>query len=638
MPAFLVALVLLVTSAAPPEMSIALRTVVVRGTISDSATRAPLSNAGLLISADGAPQLASLATGKDGAFSARVNVPDSTRILTIRVRHIGYRQAAIKAAITGDTVTLDLKLVRETLLLESIVVTSVAERASRAQAPSTVSGHADAALTKQMLAASGYPSRDPMNTEEYSRIEDNRFLSVASSPLSTFSVDVDRASYTNVRRYITSGAFPPKDAVRIEELINYFPYEYREATGRDPVSITTDVAAAPWNPTHRVVRIGLQTQRIRTDDLPPSNLVFLLDVSGSMMPPNKLPLVKQAFRLLVNELREQDRVAIVVYAGNAGLVLPSTPASEKEKILEAIERLEAGGSTAGGAGIKLAYDVAKQNFMKDGNNRVILATDGDFNVGVSSTSELERLVEERRAEGTYLTVLGFGMGNYKDNRLETLADKGNGNYAYIDNLLEARKVFVHEFGATLVTVAKDVKLQIEFNPAMVQAYRLIGYENRMLRNEDFTNDKKDAGDMGAGHSVTALYDVIPVGVKLDVAVGTTDSLRYQRAAQPTSRSGSKELLFVNVRYKPPKDSVSRLLQQPVFDTKGTAHPDFRFSLAVAGYGMLLRDSEFKGGLTYDDVIAIARESNQDDRYRNDFITLVEATKRIARGVAVSKPE
>jgi Ca-activated chloride channel family protein len=335
----------------------------------------------------------------------------------------------------------------------------------------------------------------------------------------------------------------------------------------------------------------------------------------------------------VNQLREQDRVAIVVYAGNAGLVLPSTGASHKETILDAIERLEAGGSTAGGAGIQLAYDVAKKNFIANGNNRVILATDGDFNVGVSNTADLDRLIEDRRKEGTYLTVLGFGMGNYKDSRLESLADKGNGNYAYIDNLMEARKVFVHEFGATLVTVAKDVKLQVEFNPAMVQAYRLIGYENRLLANEDFTNDQKDAGDLGAGHSVTALYDIVPVGVKLDVAVGTVDSMRYRRPAAATQQSASKELLFVNVRYKPPTDSVSRLMQHPVFDSASEQPDDFRFALAVAGYGMLLRDSEFKGRMTYDDVLALAKQSAGDDSYRQDFITLVENTKRVSGAIA-----
>jgi Ca-activated chloride channel family protein len=522
---------------------------------------------------------------------------------------------------------VNFSLAPAVMTLEQVVVTGAAGD-PRARAARSVQSVAVATAGPTVVAR-----RDPRNTEEYAKIDDNRFVSVASSPLSTFSVDVDRASYTNVRRFINRGALPPKDAVRVEELINYFAYDYPQPDRGHPVSITTDVGAAPWNAAHRIVRIGLQTQRIRTRDLPPSNLVFLIDVSGSMMPPEKLPLVKQAFRLLVDQLREEDRIAIVVYAGSAGLVLPSTTASHRERILDAIDQLEAGGSTAGGAGIRLAYDVAKQNFLPDGNNRVIWATDGDFNVGVSSTSELVRFVEERRAEGTALTVLGFGMGNLKDGRLEQLADRGNGNYAYVDDLMEARKVFVQEMGATLLTVAKDVKLQIEFNPAVVQAYRLIGYENRLLRNVDFLDDRKDAGEMGAGHSVTALYEVIPAGVDSDVAIGDTAPLRYQDAPRPSRRSRGDELLFVNVRYKHPTSSTSRLMQHAVRDTRGTRSADFSFALAVAGYGLLLRDSEFKGKLTYDDVLALATVHAGEDPDRLGFVKLVEATKRVAAGLA-----
>ena len=635
MPALLVVLALLVISAAPLEQRTTTRTLVVRGTVTDSSSHAALEGAQVWINyRDGAPAV--LLTGRDGRYLATVTVSDTLSTIVVRARRLGYASGERSIPARGDTLTVDLALMPASMELSGVVVTGTGDRESRAMMPSSSASIAYGAVAgnaKVFIRGPATMRPDPGNTEEYAKVEDNRFLSVASSPLSTFSADVDRASYTNVRRFINGGALPPKDAVRIEEMINYFPYEYQAPERSHPVSITTDVAAAPWNRSHRVVRIGLNTRRIETAKLPPNNLVFLIDVSGSMTPENKLPLVKRAFRLLVNELREQDRVAIVVYAGSAGLVLPSTAGSEKQVILDAIERLEAGGSTAGGAGIKLAYDVAKQNFRADGSNRVILATDGDFNVGVSSTSELIRLVEERRAEGTFLTVLGFGMGNYKDNRLEQLADKGNGNYAYIDDLLEARKMFVHEMGATLLTVAKDVKLQIEFNPAMVQAYRLIGYENRLLRNEDFTDDKKDAGDMGAGHAVTALYDVIPVGAKIDVPVGTTDSMRYQRAAPRRGRSD--ELLFVNVRYKLPADSISRLLQHPVVDGNRAPGDDFRFALAVASYGMLLRDSEFKGRATYEDVIALARSAAGADRYRGDFVALVEATQRVA-ALAVAK--
>jgi Ca-activated chloride channel family protein len=410
----------------------------------------------------------------------------------------------------------------------------------------------------------GDPGRP--NTEEYAKIDEYSFTSVAQSPLSTFSIDVDHASYSNIRRLVCSGSMPPKDAVRIEEMINYFPDHYRAPVGdgRDPIVVSTDVATAPWNANHQLVRVALQTATLPPERMPPSNLVFLIDVSGSMAGENRLPLVKQAFRLLVDQLRPRDRVAIVVYAGAAGLALPSTPASDKAAILTAIEQLHAGGSTAGGAGIRLAYDVAKANQIPGGNNRVILATDGDFNVGTSSTSELIELVESRRAEGTYLTTLGFGMGNYKDNRLEALADRGNGNYAYIDDLIEARKVFVEELSATLVAVANDVKIQVEFNPAAVQAYRLIGYENRALAARDFTNDAKDAGEIGAGHAVTALYEVVLAGKPLDVAVGNVPALRYQ-SPTTTRTTGVGELTTISLRYKVPGSTQSLLKTEVVTD-------------------------------------------------------------------------
>ncbi|HEY9614144.1 VWA domain-containing protein [Allocoleopsis sp.] len=473
---------------------------------------------------------------------------------------------------------------------------------------------------------------EPSNREAYDRIDENPFLRVSNNPLSTFSIDVDAASYSNVRRFINEGKLPPKDAVRIEELINYFPYEYPQPEGDRPFSVSTEISQAPWNPDHRLVHIGLQGKKISTENLPPSNLVFLLDVSGSMEEPNKLPLLKSAFRLLVNELRPNDKVSLVVYAGAAGVVLPPTPGNQKDKIFDAIEKLQAGGSTAGGEGIQLAYKLAKENFIQSGNNRIILATDGDFNVGTSSDSELVSLIEQKREEGVFLTVLGVGMGNLQDSKMEKLANKGNGNYAYLDNMLEAKKVLVKEIGGTLLTIAKDVKLQVEFNPSKVQAYRLIGYENRMLRNEDFKNDKKDAGELGAGHSVTALYEIIPIGVKSDVKVSDVDSLKYQKTVQ-NAASGSNELMQVKLRYKAPNQNNSQLLTSPVVD-RGMkledASTNFKFSAAVAEFGMVLRGSQYKGKANFDDILKLANQSQGDDLdgYRAEFIRLVTRSRSI----------
>ncbi|MEH2025668.1 YfbK domain-containing protein [Nostoc sp.] len=470
------------------------------------------------------------------------------------------------------------------------------------------------------------------NTENYNRIEDNPFHRVGNDPLSTFSIDVDTASYSNVRRFITQGELPPKDAVRIEELINYFTYNYPQPKGDRPFSVTTEVAAAPWNPQHKLVQVGLQGKRLESETLPPSNLVFLIDVSGSMDDPNKLPLVQQSLKLLVNKLRPEDRVSLVVYAGNAGLVLAATPGSQKSKILAAIDRLEAGGSTAGGQGIELAYKIARQSFLKSGNNRVILATDGDFNVGVSSDGDLTRLIEQKRDQGIFLTVLGFGTGNYKDGKMEQLADKGNGNYAYIDTLLEAKKVLVNDLRGTLFTIAKDVKIQVEFNPAKVQAYRLIGYENRLLQNQDFNDDKKDAGDIGAGHSVTALYEIIPTGTKSDVKLPEIDPLRYQRSGETALDAAGNELMQVKLRYKLPQDSTSQLITQTIQDddlrTDQIPSTNLRFAAAVATFGMMLRDSEYKGNANYDLVMKLATQGKGEDQegYRGEFIRLVEQSR------------
>jgi Ca-activated chloride channel family protein len=480
--------------------------------------------------------------------------------------------------------------------------------------------------------------QEPGNTEAYNVISENRFLAASANPLSTFSIDVDAASYSNVRRFLSQGALPPKDAVRLEELVNYFPYRYPDRSGRHPFAVSTEVGPCPWEPEHRLVRIGLQARHVPTRDLPPSNLVFLIDVSGSMMSPDKLPLVQQAFRALVRELRARDRVAIVVYAGAAGLVLPSTSGADKAAILDAIDRLQAGGSTAGGAGLRLAYDVAREHFDAEGNNRVILATDGDFNVGVSSDAEMVRLVEKRREEGTFLTVLGFGIGNLKDSKMEQMADKGNGHYAYIDSFREAQKVFVQEFGGTLFTVAKDVKIQVEFNPARVQSYRLLGYENRLLAKEDFADDRKDAGEMGSGHSVTALYEVVPVGAT--PLAGGDDSLTYQRVDVRPEAKRSAELLTVRVRYKDPQGSTSRLLETPVTNrAAGAGSEDMRFASAVAEFALLLRDSEHRGRASYEQVLALARGARGEDEqgYRGEFIGLVESARTLGAGSGADDP-
>jgi Ca-activated chloride channel family protein len=476
------------------------------------------------------------------------------------------------------------------------------------------------------------------NTEEYGRFQENPFLKAVDNPLSTFSIDVDRASYSNVRRYLTAGQRPPRDAVRIEELINYFSYDYPDPRGADPFSVTTEIAACPWNAKDRLLLVGLQARRMKTADLPPTNLVFLIDVSGSMEMPNKLPLVKDSLGLLVNQLRAQDRVAIVVYAGNAGLVLPSTSGGNKGAILSAINGLEAGGSTAGGAGIKLAYRIAKENFIDGGNNRVILATDGDFNVGASSDGELEQLIEEKRKDRIFLTVLGFGMGNLKDSKMELLADKGNGNYAYIDDLSEARKTLVHEMGGTLFTVAKDVKLQIEFNPAKVLAYRLIGYENRLLRKEDFHDDTKDAGELGAGHSVTALYELVPPDG--DQALAQVDPLKYQTTAVAPSAKSSPELLTLKLRYKAPDSDTSKLMTETVGDQTGpfaTATDNLRFAASVAELGMLLRNSPHKGTASFGQVREIAQQALGRDfeGYRHDFLSMISMAERVPNGEEVA---
>ena len=568
-------------------------TIMVSGTVSDDQGN-PLVNVTVLVKGTKKSTL----TDAQGMFA--IEVPATDAILVFQ--YVGYESQEVKVK---SQKKLQVKMKDATNELQEVVVMGYSTRKKKDLTGSVVTinpdfynnqqpavqqlqgkvagvniqGNQGAATSIRIRGmrslgkaeeAKMYGSRSPrfnqaeqdFEREGYDFIKENGFLKVSDNPLSTFSIDVDAASYSNIRRFIQNGQLPPAGAVRIEELVNYFTYNYPQPVNEDPFSVNTEMAECPWNKDHRLVLVGLQGKKIAVDKLPPSNLVFLIDVSGSMQDPNKLPLVKASMNMLVDQLREEDHVAIVVYAGAAGLVLPSTPGSDKIKIKEAIQSLEAGGSTAGGAGIKLAYATAKEHFNREGNNRVILCTDGDFNVGASSDDAMERLIEEERNSGIFLTALGYGMGNYQDAKMQKLADKGNGNHAYIDQISEAKKVLVNEFGGTLFTIAKDVKLQVEFNPANVQGYRLIGYENRMLAKEDFNNDKKDAGDMGSGHTVTALYEVIPAGVNTTL-LGNVDSLKYQPITSVTNVSTGKEIMTIKLRYKKPDGLKSMLLEHPV---------------------------------------------------------------------------
>ena len=495
-----------------------------------------------------------------------------------------------------------------------------------------------ASAPPQDLYRAPQPAPITPGTEAYDRIVESQFKRVAQDPLSTFSIDVDTAAYSNMRRFITQGQMPPVNAVRIEELINYFNYDYPQPTGEDPFSSNIEVASAPWNPQHKLVRIGLKGKDIVAEERPASNLVFLLDVSGSMSSHNKLPLVKQSIRMLTQQLTAHDRVAIVVYAGNSGLVLPSTAGNNHQAIITALDRLNAGGSTNGGAGIELAYRVAAENFIDGGVNRVILATDGDFNVGNTGRNGLVQQIESSAKTGVFLSVLGFGMGNLKDATMENLADKGNGNYAYIDTFHEAKKVLVDQMNGTLFTIAKDVKIQVEFNPNRVQSYRLIGYENRALANRDFNDDTKDAGEIGAGHTVTALYEIVPKGVSATMPQPGVDGLRYapvqeeEAIAKPLGDVVmGQELLTVKLRYKQPDGNESKLLEFHVSDTNANyneASTDFKFATAVALFGMKLRHSPFAQHMSYDTVLQLAQGSVGHDLngYRSEFLGLVQQAK------------
>ena len=587
-----------------------LRTGSIAGTVTDASSGQPLRDASVsvLFTQIGA------STDSAGRYVLE-GVPAGPHTVRVALRGFDTQERRVTVA-AGRSAVADFEMSVSAASVDQIVlgVTSATEsrRLAASQAVSVVSHHAPA----------------DFNTESYAHIAENDFRLVGASPLSTFSIDVDRASYANVRRFIQEGRRPPIDAVRIEELINYFPYRWGDVSGDHPFAVTTEVWEAPWRPEHRLVRIGLHARSIDTGDLPPGNLVFLLDVSGSMRSPDKLPLLRKAFALLAEQLRPQDRVAIVVYAGAAGLVLPSTPGGDRGRILAALEELQAGGSTAGGAGLELAYETAREHYVDGGNNRVILATDGDFNVGPSSDAEMVRLIEKERESGVFLTVLGFGTGNLKDSKMEQLADHGDGNFHYVDGLLEARKVLVEEMGGTLVALARDVKLQIEFNPARVAGYRLIGYENRLLADEDFSDDTKDAGELGAGHTVTALYEVVPHGLAVP-GDRDVDELRYQpKGNDPPLSEFQGEMLYVKVRYKDPDGKRSKLLERAVADRPASPSVDFRFATAVAGFGMLLRDSEHAGDLTLDDVVRLAERGKGDDPrgYRGEFIRLVETTR------------
>ncbi len=475
------------------------------------------------------------------------------------------------------------------------------------------------------------PTPTEPTQEDYDSFVENAFESPKTAPLSTFSIDVDNASYTNIRRFLNNGQEVPKDAVRVEEMVNFFKYTYPQPKNEHPFSINTEVSDSPWNSNNKILKIGLQGKNIPTEDLPASNLVFLIDVSGSMNDMNKLPLLKQSLKILVNELRPKDKVAIVVYAGAAGMVLPPTSGDDKKTIINALDNLQAGGSTAGGAGIELAYKIAAENFIKSGNNRVILATDGDFNVGSSSNSDMEKLIEEKRKTGVFLTCLGYGMGNYKDSKMEILADKGNGNYAYIDNIQEANRFLGKEFKGSMFAIAKDVKIQIEFNPKQVQAYRLIGYENRKLRPEDFKNDAIDAGELGSNHTVTALYEIIPAGVKSDFLAEQPDDLKYTKT-ETSSNNYSGELATIKFRYKKPDGEKSIEMVQ-VIENKSLAlekaSDDMKFSSAVAWFGLKLRDSKLIANKSSQDIAKLAKQGNSNDSegYKAEFIRLVETSKQ-----------
>jgi len=561
-----------------------------------------------------------------------LKVPDNVTHLLFSM--LGFEQKRIKAE---KTALLDVWLIPSAPMLDETVSVGMSKGLSITRAATFVNAQNRSIPFGGRVINRHYPTYE--NAESYGKISENGFIDPKQEPLSTFAIDVDAASYSNVRRFINNGQLPPKDAVRLEEMINYFPYNLAAPSNGDPVAISTELSSAPWNAQHHLLRIGLKAKTMKTDKLPPSNFVFLLDVSGSMDDFNRLPLVKASMKLLIDQLRDKDHVAIVTYAGSAETKLTSTSGNNKRKIKDIIDALEANGSTAGGAGIKLAYQLAKENFIKGGNNRIVLASDGDFNVGPSSDEDMEEMITNEQKSGISLSVLGFGMGNLKDSKMEILANKGHGNYAYIDNIAEARKAMVTEFGGTLFTVAKDVKMQVEFNPAKVQAYRLLGYENRLLKKEDFNNDQKMGGDMGIGHTVTALYEIIPVGT-IDDYTGSVDPLKYQSPSNVVL-SNSAEMATIKFRYKNPGSENSQLKKLSIAANPinlAETSEDFRFASAVAELGLLLRNSTYKQQAAYDKLIARAKKAKGIDQegYRAEFIKLAENTKLLTKSNDVAQ--
>lgn len=595
------------------------------GVVRDSMSAEPLAFVKVVLYRDSVV-IGGAQTDFDGNYRITAIEPGTYSLVATNTSE-GYRERRISG----------ITLVKDTLVVRNFSMRRSHQELKQIQALEVRS----VALSSTVYQTNGnhprrYSKRMDMglNRESYGLIKDNDYVAVKRDPLSTFSIDVDRASYSNVRRFINDGSLPPADAVRVEEMINYFTYDYPKPTGDNPFSITGEYTDCPWNKDHKLVQIGIKGREIELIQSAPNNLVFLIDVSGSMNSPDKLDLLKKGLYLLVDQLRAEDKVAIVVYAGASGLALPPTSGDQKDQIKSVIEQLNAGGSTAGGEGIELAYKVATENFLEKGNNRVILATDGDFNVGISSEGELVRLIEKKRESGVFLSVLGFGTGNIQDNKMEQLADKGNGNYNYIDNILEAKKVLVTELGGTLVTIAKDVKVQVEFNPKHVKAYRQIGYVNRQLEDEDFNDDAKDAGELGSGHSVTVLYEIIPAGSKEEI--GEVDTLKYQidEEQEPLSQFGD-EVLTVKFRYKEPKGMKSKLIEEVLYDNQVAiekASDNCRFAAAVAEYAMLLRDSDYKGKGDFAQVLELARSAKGKDSegYRAEFIRLVEMTELLEK--------
>jgi len=620
----------------------------IKGKIIDKSSQESIPFANVIIEDTLGKFISGATTDIDGKYTIK---PIEPGLYNLILAYIGYDSLRIeRIAVISDSISvINIEMTASKMTLEAFVVT--AKRATsigydqcrcycapvttktrkrqwgrrRASKNNTnYNGYVDGVLVTNK---SNYYAKTT-NNESYDSIDENRFMDVMDQPLSTFSVDVDRASYSNVRRFLNNNQMPPKNAVRIEEMINYFHYDYPTPTEDQAFSINLEGAICPWNPKHQIIHIGLKAKELNADDIRPSNLVFLIDVSGSMSANNKLPLVKKSMKILVDKLRPEDRVAIVVYAGAAGCVLKSTSGAKKEKIMNAIDNLSAGGSTAGGAGIKLAYKIAKENYIKKGNNRVILATDGDFNVGVSDNKSLVEMIEKKRENGIFLTIVGYGMGNYKDGRMEQLSNAGNGNYAYVDNILEAEKIFGTELWGTLYTVAKDVKIQIEFNPAKIKSYRLIGYEDRMLEAKDFNDDKKDAGEMGMGHCVTAIYEVIPVNIDEETTDDKqVDSLKYQTKII----IASNELLTVKFRYKEPRGNNSKLISKSIYlkdiESKEISN-NLLLSSSIAEFGLLLRNSKYKGEASYADALSRAKKASKYDPfgYRSEFVKMIRIAK------------